>query len=353
MIKIFKFIFCFLFNSVDKGIDLFNPSLYSKKFRVLNEIEGKKSTRGNLWAILVLYEKAEIPFYVKNIIKVLNDLNINILISVNDSINSESLKYLEDNCKKLLVRKNFGRDFSAYKDALTYLNLKNIDKLILLNTSIVYFKKNLQKTMAHFINNEYDIISLYKNFNKKEHYQSFLFSFSNKVITDKKFIHFWKTYTPFNNRTHAIKNGEIKLSTKVLNFYRNYYIVNKFSSSEDFICFDNVDDKTFVTLLPDGEKKFYYSSSPLIKKNDYSWQHYFSNHSHSYAFLSYFKNKSLILKKDIYIRGTYSIPSISFNLKTLDIDKLETDLFMQLLLNQKHHNQLEFFQRTLFLLGLR
>jgi hypothetical protein len=34
-------------------------------FRVVNDIEGRRRVKGNLWAILVLYEKAEIPFYVK------------------------------------------------------------------------------------------------------------------------------------------------------------------------------------------------------------------------------------------------------------------------------------------------
>jgi len=129
-IKIFIHIFSILFNSIQKGLNLFSPCLYFKMFRVVNDIEGKKRARGNLWAILVLYEKAEIPFYVKNIIRVLTNLNINILISINDSVSSEALKYLEDNCYKLIVRKNFGRDFSAYKDALTYLDLKKIDRPI-------------------------------------------------------------------------------------------------------------------------------------------------------------------------------------------------------------------------------
>jgi hypothetical protein len=352
-IKIFIHIFNILFNSIQKGLNLFNPCLHSKMFRVVNDIEGKRRAKGNLWAILVLYEKAEIPFYVKNIIRVLSNLNINILISINDSVSPEALKYLEDNCYKLIVRKNFGRDFSAYKDALTYLDLKKIDKLILLNTSIIYFKKNLQKTIARFISNEYDVISLFKSYSPKAHYQSFLISLSNKVLTDKKFINFWKSYLPFNNRKHSIVNGEIKLSSDVLNFYNNYFVVHKFYVSDDFDSLKDLDIKLFIKLLPDSEKLLFSKSLPYISKIDYVSNVFFDNPSHKYAFLSYFKDKSLILKKDIYVRGTFSIPSISNNLKQLGIDKREAELLIQMLLSQQHYKQMNVFDRFFTILGLR
>lgn len=352
-IQTFKYIFRAVFNTIQKGLNLFNPCLYSKMFRVVKNIDGKKKEKGNLWAILVLYEKSEIPFYVKNIIRVLTDLNINTLISVNDSVSSEGLKFLEDNCCKLIIRKNFGRDFSAYKDALIYLDLKKIDKLILLNTSIIYFKKNLQNTMAHFISDEYDVISLFKSHGGKVHYQSFLFSFSNKVLTDKKFTNFWKSYVPFNNRTHAIQNGEIKLSSDVLNFYNNYYVVHQFNVSDDLDSIKNVDVRLFLNLLPDSEKFLFIESLPYISKIDYLSNSFFDNPSHKYAFLSYFKDESLIIKKDIYSRGTFSIPTISNNLKELGIDKEESNLWIQILFNQQHYKQKNPFDKFLDGLGLR
>ena len=352
-IKIFIYTFSILFNTIQKGVNLFNPCLYFKMFRVVHDIEGKNRVKGNLWAILVLYEKAEIPFYVTNIIRVLNNLNINILISINDSVSSESLKYLEDNCNKLIVRKNFGRDFSAYKDALTFLDLNKIDKLILLNTSIIYFKKNLQKTMARFISNEYDVISLFKSRAGKEHYQSFLISLSKKVLTDKKFINFWKSYLPFNNRKHSIKNGEIKLSSDVLNFYKSSLVVHSFYFFDDFKLIKDLDDKLFINLLPNSERLSFMKISTHNLKVEYLNEVFFDNPSHKYAFLSYFKDKSLILKKDIFIRGTFSIPSILNNLNQLGIDKRESQLFLQILISQQHYNSMNVFNRSVFILGLR
>ncbi len=347
--KILNLIFSVFFNTINKTLNLFNPCLYAKRFRVVDKVKGQKQYKSRLWAILVIYQKKEIPFYVKNIIRVLNNLSINILISANDSITAKELNYLSANCNKLLIRKNFGRDFAAYKDALTFLDLKSTDKLLMLNDSIAYFKKNLQKTIAQFIKKEFDIISLYKSYAKKNHYQSFLLSFSNNVLNDKKFTNFWKSYIPFNNRTHAINNGEIRFSTKVLNLYSNSYVINQFRDSA--IC-TKFKSNEWQQLIPDGDKTFYNNIIKDINLNYYLSENFFHNPTHKFAFLSYFINKSLILKNDIYFRGTYSIISISLNLNLLGIDKFEIREFIKILDTQLHFSHLNFYNRYLSKLGL-
>jgi lipopolysaccharide biosynthesis protein len=286
---------------------------------------------------------------VKNALNILQALKINCIVSINQEADQTSIEYLIKNAMQVNVRVNFGRDFLAYKDGILRLNLKPIEKLLILNDSMIYFEKNLKSIFEEFFDSEVDLVSLYQNVGKKPHYQSMMLSFSSLILQDPSFIKFWKKYRGYDSRKYIIRSGEIKFSTRVLNHFTNVKVVCDFKDTD---ITPNLEKSYFVDYLKheDREKIYKYKNYRKHKMNlfyDFLYKKRNSNPSHTFAFLSYFIHQSLILKRDVYYRESYGLDFIIYQLKKLKIDQDEIEKISFIYKNQKTMSQLPFFKKLL------
>jgi hypothetical protein len=90
--------------------------------------------------------------------------------------------------------------------------LDRYQKVLLVNDSVFYFKKNLKKLIGDTLKSEEDWVALYDNFNEGYHAQSFFLCFGAEVLRSKTFKTFWRGYRPFNLRHRVIHKGELYLS---------------------------------------------------------------------------------------------------------------------------------------------
>lgn len=205
-------------------IDLLSPAFYLKRLR-FKVVDCKESSSRNL-AIFVVYQKNSLPFYVKNMIEALLANDVRVVVTVNGEANSHTRTYLEATCHRVIYRKNTGRDFGAYKDALSTEIIDRYQKIFLVNDSVFYFKKNLKKLIGEILENRQGWVSLSDNYNECYHAQSFFLCFGGEVLRSKVFNAFWNRYLPFNPRHYVIKYGELKLSQVLLDAGVHCHVIN-------------------------------------------------------------------------------------------------------------------------------
>ncbi len=190
--------------------DLLSPSFYFRQLR-FRVVDCEESTSPHL-AIFVVYQKNNLPFYVKNMVEALIANHVRVVVAVNGEVNADARSYLESHCHRVIYRKNTGRDFAAYQDALSIEMLDRYQKVLLVNDSVFYFKKNLKKLIGDTLKSQQDWVALYDNFNVGYHAQSFFLCFGGEVLRSQTFKTFWRSYRPFNLRHHVINKGELHLS---------------------------------------------------------------------------------------------------------------------------------------------
>jgi hypothetical protein len=313
---------------VDKIIkikDYLNPLLYSENLRVTQCYEGVASYKSGRAAIFVVYRKEGVPFYIKNILAQLKRLEVDCWVTVNQNASTEIIDYLRSNSHKVIVRKSFGRDFGAYKDVIAKLNLKELQRLLIINDSVFYFSKNLDILFNRLFETQQEVLALTCSGEQHWHAQSYLLSLSRNVFLSSAFSHFWRNYKPFNSRSHAIKYGELGFSKAVLFRYSEISpaIYNRLVAS---LSLRNDTQNIFHFLIPDYWKSDETSRDNMSKYNARllrSLEDF--NPSHGIALLCALSLGFCVLKRDVSFRKTFAITSIAEALYMLDIDKSEIE----------------------------
>ena len=167
------------------------------------------------------------------------------------------------------------------------------------------------------------------------HYQTYFLCLSRKVFLDKRFIKFWNDYIPFNDRYHAINNGEIKLSTKVLRYFKHKII---FKSYEIFgtIANDSKKAECLLNNLPKTANKLRkylnseFDEEMILKvKNIISFLENF-NPTHTFGPMQVLLQESPFLKKNLVSNGAFSMVQIYDLLKKEGL-RIENKLIIEIM----------------------
>lgn len=193
-----------------------DPRLYSEKLRIRSIQEGQVALKSSRYVIFVLYTKASLPAFTANLIEAISRTSLNLVVVCNAAIDPAARAFLLDNSHLLIERTNLGRDFGAYRDGISILRRlqPNIQRLILLNDSVFFFKRGLD-TLLEKLTGTPDFIGLTEVFEFHYHVQSFMLSFGSRVLQNDKFIRFWKKFRPISTRRWSIHNGEVKLTRQL------------------------------------------------------------------------------------------------------------------------------------------
>ena len=190
----------------------------------------EKNHKKRLAIFVAFHNTSKVPKSNLNYIDILNKCSFNIVYIINGKLNNKVLKQLNKIGCYVICRDNIGQDFGAWKDGITLLQKYKITDqlkwLLLCNDSnFCLGGKNSDDFIAKFsealdAHKATDFISLNCSYEKSFHYQSYFLCLSDLIIQKKSFNNFWKKYLPLNHRFHAIKSGEIKLTSTVLKKFR-------------------------------------------------------------------------------------------------------------------------------------
>lgn len=190
-----------------------DPRVYVEQLRIRDVVQGNIAKKSDRFAVFVLYSKTTLPSFTTNLIDAVACTNLNLVVVANSELDALTKARLLDQCWLLVERCNLGRDFGAYKDAIGVLlrEQNRIDRLILLNDSLFYFKRGLDDLIRR-IDGGQDFIGVTEVFEFHYHVQSFALSFGPRVINNKRFRKFWRRYRPISTRRWSIHRGEIALT---------------------------------------------------------------------------------------------------------------------------------------------
>ncbi|CAN7675731.1 hypothetical protein LJR007_001809 [Aminobacter sp. LjRoot7] len=179
--------------------------------------QGERHYQGSVYAIFLIWQPKETPWYVDNALASLDEVQANVILVVNHALSAERLLDLRQRCSKIIIRNNAGFDIGGYRDATLYL-LENAEptRLLYLNDSVYFFKNGLTPLFRELADSKADVAGSFENWEYTYHIQSFCFSVGPRIIASPEFGNFWKEYLPVNSRLWAIKKGEVAFSETIL-----------------------------------------------------------------------------------------------------------------------------------------
>jgi len=154
-------------------------------------------------------------------------LSTELIFITNSMLSDYELDKIKPYVFKIIIRKNKGFDFGAWRDAFIqygYKNLEKFDQLILINNSVYKPIFEMNNIFNKMDNSSVDFwgITLFPEFidgtylkkNKiKEHIQSYFQVFNKNVFTSKRFQDFWKNVKNMPTKIKVIERYESKLTS--------------------------------------------------------------------------------------------------------------------------------------------
>jgi hypothetical protein len=167
--------------------------------------------------LIALYEKGQLRSDIHNLIKTAKELDLYV-VAVN-TLKIAQPEKLEGLIDCYIERPNYGRDFGSYKTGFLHLFKEkwheSCSRLLMLNDSLFYSKKNLKAFLEEMINSDIEVLGATENNEIEHHLGSFCIAFDSCILNNSRFQKYWKGYSNSDVRPVVIKNGEMGLS-KVL-----------------------------------------------------------------------------------------------------------------------------------------
>jgi lipopolysaccharide biosynthesis protein len=166
----------------------------------------------------------DLPGYVRFALRHLAATDFHVVLLTNDrELSEETYKFIADNDIELFLTQNHGFDFCMWH---RYLKLKvnnptagvaqesmgNLDRLLVLNDSIVYFQNNFEKFFAEAEKSTADVVSLTSSNEIYPHLQSF-FLYMKQPALGAFFMHLFETPEQ-EDFLSTVRHMEIGLSEK-------------------------------------------------------------------------------------------------------------------------------------------
>ena len=141
-----------------------------------------------------------------------------VFVTNSGKLTPDALARLQEICQVVMVRKNIGYDFGAWRDALEALGLPRADtrEIILANDSVFGPVKPLAGILERFDYAQADIWGLTDSWQSRYHLQSFFLAFGPKALGSAAWRKFWAGVRPVPAKTYVVKEYEIGVTQAML-----------------------------------------------------------------------------------------------------------------------------------------
>lgn len=125
---------------------------------------------------------------------------------------------LQEICAGIIIRKNQGYDFGAWRDAIEFLRLPRpeTEELILANDSIFGPIKPLSEMLETFDYAKADIWGLTESWQYRYHLQSFFLAFGKSALQSPAFAKFWASVRPVPLKAFIVRTYEIGITQDMI-----------------------------------------------------------------------------------------------------------------------------------------
>lgn len=257
------------FRFVD-GAKLIGGRLVGQK-TVKETIRSNAIYRGKKFLIFATYPTEELLANHIRLLKKFENRGYTIIVVSNSSGAKKVLTPLLDQPWIFVFRRPFGRDFGCYKDcALMLYEHHNkggaIERVILLNDSVVTFEPGEDKIVDHLDNPNIHYAGITENYEFNYHVGSFMVAMSGEAFMSKRVTKFWKNYRPISTRRYSIHKGEMGL-TRALK--RSGYVPRVLYTLSDFKCYlESIGLLELEQIYHFMEPKFHNQYGPFVSRLD-------------------------------------------------------------------------------------
>ena len=137
-----------------------------------------------------------------------------IFVSNSGQLLPEAVARLRPLCAAILVRRNIGYDFGAWREAIERLTLPRpqTEMLVLANDSVYGPLHPLQETFDRIRFNEAPVWGLTESWQIGYHLQSYFLAFDNRVLCSPAWRRFWAGVRPAPSKHWLIRHYEVGLT---------------------------------------------------------------------------------------------------------------------------------------------
>ncbi len=133
-------------------------------------------------------------------------------------LSEQAAARLREICAAIIIRRNHGYDFGAWRDALEHLNLprEDTEEIILANDSIFGPLQPLQGMLQKLTYQNADIWGLTESWQTRYHLQSFFLAFGPAALRSEAFRKFWRKVRPVPSKAYIVKTYEVGITQAML-----------------------------------------------------------------------------------------------------------------------------------------
>ncbi len=134
-----------------------------------------------------------------------------VFVTNSETIQDEAKDFLKQCCTAILIRRNIGYDFGAWRDALDTLGLPRADtrSIYLINDSVYGPFADLRPLLAAVDFERADIWGATESWQHRYHLQSFFLVCGEAAIRSKAWRRFWRSVRPIPCKDWIIRHCEI------------------------------------------------------------------------------------------------------------------------------------------------
>jgi lipopolysaccharide biosynthesis protein len=129
------------------------------------------------------------------------------------SISERDLESIRPYCRILILRRNVGYDFGAYKDGLASIDsLADCRSLLIMNDSVYGPLRPLSGILNNANDENVDVWGITDSWEVAYHIQSYFVVFYHRSLKSAAFRDFWQKLPYVNDKRWVIENAEVKLT---------------------------------------------------------------------------------------------------------------------------------------------
>ncbi len=137
-----------------------------------------------------------------------------VFVTNSGQLQPAALRAAQALCSAVIVRKNIGYDFGAWRDALEHLGLPRAEteEVILANDSVFGPILPLADTLQRIDYSKADIWGLTESWQVRYHLQSFFLAFGPAALRAEAFRDFWAQVMPVPMKTYIVREYEVGIT---------------------------------------------------------------------------------------------------------------------------------------------
>jgi len=141
-----------------------------------------------------------------------------VFISNAGKLRPSAMTALQELCAVVIVRRNIGYDFGAWRDAIDFLELPRAgtEEIILANDSVFGPLVPLGDTLRRLNYAQADIWGLTESWQRRYHLQSFFLAFGPTVLRAEAFKKFWKSVRPVPMKSFVVHAYEVGVTQAMM-----------------------------------------------------------------------------------------------------------------------------------------